>query len=563
MRPAALDRVGLYLRTVRHLRSDQLAALVYRRVRPKSAPHRRLGSVRVRPHRPLRVPLAHASAGSRSDVLAFVGREKKIDHGIDWRCPEMSRLWRYHLHYFDFLRDEHRSDAWKRATFGDWIERNPRGTADAWDPYPVSLRIVNWIKYFDRLEPDALEGRWLESLYEQVLWLENNLERHVLANHYLKNAKALAFAGIFFAGADAERWRAVGFELLDSESREQFLDDGGHFERSPMYHLIALEDLLDVLNQLGGDATLTSAEIAGALRRRARGGLDFLEAILMPDGRIPLFNDAAFGVGPTPEELFDYADAIVDYRRVAPPEALSAHALAASGYYVIRHGGDMLVIDCGPPGPSYQPGHGHCDCLSYELVLGGERIVVDTGVHDYEAGPARRYARSTAAHSTVVVDGEDQSEIWGVFRVGRRAAPLSPSLTKISSDEACFVGAHDGYLRLPKGVIHRRTVRYVSGVWSFEDRLEGRGRHRVQSRVHLHPDLVARTTADAVALYGRDGRLRATLSSPSTALEIETAPVYQSFGTSQDSNVITMSSEVDLPATLSYAIIPAGVQRLR
>jgi uncharacterized heparinase superfamily protein len=218
----------------------------------------------------------------------------------------------------------------------------------------------------------------------------------------------------------------------------------------------------------------------------------------------------------------------------------------------------MLVIDCGPLGPSYQPGHGHCDCLSYEFALGGERIVVDTGVHDYDSGPQRRYTRSTAAHNTVTIDGAEQSEIWGVFRAGRRAVPINPSLTAVSSVEASFTGSHDGYLR--RGAMHRRTVRYARGIWFFEDVIEGDGLHRIQSRIHLRPGLAARIKDGDVAVYGSDGTLKATFSRFSAPFEIETAVVHQTFGTSEMSDVIIISIDALLPATIGYAIVPARIE---
>ena len=53
--------------------------------------------------------------------------------------------------------------------------------------------------------------------------------------------------------------------------------------------------------------------------------------------------------------------------------------LPDTGYYGYRQGGDSLIVDCGPVGPDYQPGHAHCDTLSYELHVGGVPIVVDSG----------------------------------------------------------------------------------------------------------------------------------------------------------------------------------------
>ncbi len=104
----------------------------------------------------------------------------------------------------------------------------------------------------------------------------------------------------------------------------------------------------------------------------------------------------------------------------------------------MRHLNDMMVIDCGAIGPDYQPGHAHCDTLSYELAIDGRRVIVDSGVHDYEPTQHRAYARSTPAHNTVVIDGQEQSEMWGVFRVARRARPL-PAYVRQETDGRLFL----------------------------------------------------------------------------------------------------------------------------
>jgi hypothetical protein len=144
-----------------------------------------------------------------------------------------------------------------------------------------------------------------------------------------------------------------------------------------------------------------------------------------------------------------------------------------------------LIFDCGPLGPDYQPGHGHCDLLSYELSLHGQRVVVDTGVSTYEPGPERSYERSTAAHNTLRIDGEDQAEIWGSFRVGRR-----PGVGQIgggSNEVFHFVcGGHHAYRRL--GVVHARKILLrPPDTWIVVDFLCGSGSHLVESFLHFHP----------------------------------------------------------------------------
>jgi hypothetical protein len=161
--------------------------------------------------------------------------------------------------------------------------------------------------------------------------------------------------------------------------------------------------------------------------------------------------------------------------------------LAGAGYAVVRDLGSesCLVFDAGPLGPDYQLGHAHCDILSYELSLEGQRVVVNTGVSTYERGPERHYERSTAAHNTLRIDGQEQAEIWAAFRIGRR-----PRVGRLEGGDiqGCQVirGTHFGYRHL--GVTHTRVViRTPESSWLVVDSLTGKGRHRVESFVHFHP----------------------------------------------------------------------------
>lgn len=557
----SVKSLRLYLSTVRHLRARQLLHLARARLLPPAhvrqvmpgAVHRRAG---VRLGRPLTVP----ATGAADNEFRFLNTARTFPAGrIDWKCADMPKLWRYNLHYFDYLHEQGRSANFLASVVDDWISNNPPGSIDAWEPYTVSLRIVNWIKWFVAAfgERDVPEG-WLYSLYLQSAWLEKNIEQHLLANHYLKNAKALLFAGSFFSGADAERWLAAGTGILREEVVEQILGDGGHIERSPMYHSIVVEDCLDALNLLQSNPELADTGLSDLLRRRTLSAMDFLNDIQAPDGQIPLFNDSAFHIARDPEQLFGYADAVLGYQRPAPAHGLSICRKADSGYFVIRDGKDALIIDCGDVGPDYQPGHAHCDTLSFELSLDGRRVVVDSGVYDYEAGEVREYVRSTRAHNTVEVDGMEQSEVWGVFRVARRARPLQGSLEQTGPDRVRFEGAHDGYRRIGGRITHRRIVDYDKQAgWLIEDRLEGGGRHRIRSFIHLAPglDLLARESGESMTVTDGAGAAIATIDlPPGLAVSAETGWYFPEFGIRQENTVICFSGEVELPYTCTCRI---------
>ena len=505
-------------------------------------------------------------------TITFLNQSKKFAEPVDWQCKEMPKLWRYNLHYFDYLQDPGRPLDNKWRLISNWIERNPPGTDDAWEPYTASLRIVNWVKFFLSLSSDLpscqqteRQGRgaqalpkavWLESLYLQALWLERNIEYHILANHYLKNGVALFFAGVYFDGPDADRWIKKGMTILREELDEQFLPDGGHFERSPMYHSICLVDYLDVLNLIHHSQVAFSSDGVEHITERVRDGLSFLKEMSLPDNQISLFNDSAFGIAPTPDEIFSYAKQVMGYQASVTLSGLRTSTLPASGYYVCRHGNDAMIIDCGSIGPDYQPGHAHCDALSFELAFDGRRVMVDSGVFDYEASPERTYARSTRAHNTVVVDGEEQSEIWGVFRVARRARPIQAGIETQPDGSVLFTGVHDGYRRLPGSPMHKRTILFNGAEnWTIEDLLEGRGHHRMESYVHIHPDFQVVQDQASFCIADDEGRSIALVESHrASEVRIEKGWYFPEFGLKRENTVLVFTCSGSLPLSLRYRI---------
>lgn len=551
------------IRTIRHLRPRQAAWLVYRRLRPFSpARAAGAGAVTLRPGvslapRPYASRFATVSADRLELEFLNVRRSFALP-AIDWHPQDVSRLWRYHLHYFDSLVSENLSAEQRDRLIDDWIAANPTGTPDGWEAYPTSLRIVNWIDYFLRTaEARPLKRSWLHSLYAQALWLERNIEHHLRANHLLKNIVALVFAGTFFTGPDADRWRRRGERMLATETNEQFLSDGGHFERSPMYHAIATQDLLDVLNLWRNSPASRGASVE-ALSRAADRALRALADMTHPDGGLALFNDAAHGVAVPTAELHDYASHILPPARPASASPSATPALIRhprSGYYGFRAGDDYLIVDCGPVGPNDQPGHAHCDLLSFELSLAGRRLFVDAGVSGYDDDPARGYVRSTAAHNTVLVGGVEQSEMWGTFRVGRRARPLAAYI-EASDGVVTFRGAHDGYRHLPQRVVHARTVTWDPHVRVLlvEDRFDGVGRIRVESFLHVAPDVAVNRAGRDFELVRSGQRIARVCLGGNIETELASGLYCPEFGRRLPAQVLAMRREDLLPFQLSISI---------
>lgn len=496
MAQATLSR---YWHTLRHLKPRQVTA---RLVRPLSVPRPVVAAppdvrqCRQRWQGPTRPASMTGPARFR-----FVGQEREIVTPDDWNRQDWPRLWLYNAHYFDDLAatDAHARSAWQTALILRWIDENPAPRGCGWEPYPTSLRIVNWTKW--ALSGHALPQAGIHSLAVQARLLRRRLEFHLLGNHLWANAKALVFAGAFFDGREADAWRLRGLELVRSELGEQILPDGGHFERSPMYHAIVLEDLLDLVQLNTTYPGLLDPAAVSTWRSIASRMLRWLHVMSHPDGGIAFFNDAALDVAPAVAPLADYAD-----RQGIPrerPVQAGLEALPASGYFRFQTGPAVLIADAAPVGPDYIPGHAHADTLSFELSLYGERFIVNGGTSTYEPGPQRLRERGTAMHNTVVINDADSSEVWGSFRVARRATPRDVSW---GSDQrtSWLEAAHDGYRRLPGRPTHARRWEIDETGLRVVDRIDGRFM-RATSRLRFAPGV----TVESMGLHA--GRASASV----------------------------------------------------
>jgi uncharacterized heparinase superfamily protein len=569
---------------------------------------------RLAPYHPLYAGLPEVAELGTPDITTSVERAREIaarrfsflNQTVDlskqegWHDPQLSRLWRYHLHSFDYARDLLVwSAVWQepaayetfRELANSWIAHNQKLTGDGWHPFTISVRIVNWLHavsaFHSQLEADEpFRQSLLNSIYGQATVLSSDFELDVRGNHLLKNLRAMIWAGVAFEGAEPQGWFQRAIALLKQEIDEQVLPDGGHFERSPGYHLIVLRDCLEIGLWLRRNRGSSPPWLDDAVRRM----LDYLVMILPSDAQVPLLKDTAWDAAPAPHDLLAAGAIYLDdpaYKRnkeiglypillfgveglkklidwPVNREPRRSKALAESGHYVLRsdRSGEYLILDVGKPCPDYLPAHAQADLLTYELSIDGQRVVVDSGVYEYTAGPWRDYFRSTRAHNTVEVAGENQSEVWDSFRVARRAQPGRASLQE-SGDCVMAQGEHNGYSRLPVPVVHRRTIVWrKTHFWLVVDELWGRGQTRADSHIHLHPNLLLEKVGESVwRVQGAHTPLWVTAFGEQghTVVTGQTDPFRQGwyserFGQLQRNTVLTLHAQGALPICCGYVI---------
>ncbi|MBK7948592.1 MAG: alginate lyase family protein [Deltaproteobacteria bacterium] len=470
--------MGTVVRTVRHLRFAQAWAQLHHALfgiaPPRSAGDPSPALALAAPAAPYLPPPAHVKplGGRRFELLATAF---EIPSGGAWAQTRNGPLFAYHLHQHEWLRCDGLSPAERAEVLLDWIRSNPGGVG--WDPHPTGLRLLAWGKLLTTAGalPDdrALRETLLCAFADQAETLSQGLEIRLQANHLLSNLLCVVFAGLLVESAASAAWRARAGLLLEELAR-QVHPDGGHEERSPMYHAALEEGVLDVLNLCRARPerapTGLVEGLAGAASRMQRA----LELLCHGDGRIALFADAGFDIAAEPRDLRAYATQLgvpLDEAGPGPGRTLGlargSARLEQTGYVRLEQGDWLLLASVGGPAPAHQPGHAHCDALAFELSLAGRRLVTDTGVFEYRAGPRRERSRATASHATIGIDGEEQAELWSAHRVGGR-----PEVVLAAGGDDGFAEATCRGWSRPK-TLHRRRFRVNERGVEIEDSIEG------------------------------------------------------------------------------------------
>jgi hypothetical protein len=498
-------RVGQLWRTIQPIPWPQRWALLKHRLRrmmpmlePSTASLRRGCPMVLRTNMPIETGApVHCPEGTKSLIdldtatFCFQRETRSLVRPIDWDADEAPLLWRYHLHYHDWLwwlptRD---IEILKQMV-SHWIEGHRCSTkAVGWQPYPLSLRLINWSLLLLEQNRESLQGdaefwqQLMQSYGDQWRWLECHVEWHLGANHLLENLAALQLGLFYLKLPDSWQARAKQIEQwLLVECQQQVLPDGVHYERSPMYQLRVLW-LLEVL----------APRCHGVLRRQLEETVERMRKatglLLHSNDQPALFNDSMQGVYSIPDS--------VRHRRCP-----GAWALPDAGYYGFHsQDGESLWIDAAPIGPDHQPGHGHADLFTFEWSRQSESLLTDTGVFHYLASPQRDWDRSTAAHNTVTVDGENSCEVWSSFRVGKRVKPTVLDF-QFSDRHLTLEASHAGYAP----TIHRRRWHWTPGHLVVHDWLEGAMGRKAVSHWHLAPGWVSQQLADRWVFEGPGGR---------------------------------------------------------
>lgn len=333
--------------------------------------------------------------------------------------------------------------------------------------YSMALHIPNVLialeLFGEAAELDLREKIYCE-LYSQYLYLQKHQEKHLFANHYFEDLKALIIASYLFRD---DKKLDCYLKAFKKQCDEQILADGVHYELSLMYHKLIMEDLMRI-GMLAKQTDFPECKWIIPLIQKMTDACYSLEKGI---GRTPLFNDAGDNVAKTCEQLCLAAETQFGIKPVLKD------SFSESGYYKLYDEERALIFDAGKIGVDYQPAHGHCDCLSFELSVDGKPLLVNSGTYEYQ-GDLRKHFRKTRVHNTVEINGHEQSQCWGGFRVGKRISRVFGKLRD---------GIVEGGYRNYRGEEHRRSITLKGGVLEVTDSINAQDGIQVKSYLHIAP----------------------------------------------------------------------------
>ena len=365
-----------------------------------------------------------------------------------------------------------------RQAVADWLDIFGRWHPDTWRADIVGNRLANWLThygFFGWAGDDPAARRFLKVTGSQVRHLARCYGEPGSGYDRMAAAKGLIYAGI--ALSDCGRHLDTGLKAMREQLQAQILPDGGHISRSPGVQARILEDLISIRDTFQAahldppDWLLRPIpELAAALR-----------ALRRPDGAL-----AGFNGGPAIS-----VSALSAILSASKSRAGAAPGAPHAGFHRLAAGDSHLILDAGAPPPVDAYPWGHAGTLAFELVSGKEPLIVNCGSGTDGDSHWREALRTSAAHSTVIVDETNSSEIDPAGGFSRRCTNVAASRQEAAAG-VILEASHDGYV-LPFGLTHRRLIMMAPSGEDIrgEDRLTGAGGDAFAARFHLHPDVQA------------------------------------------------------------------------
>ena len=432
------------------------------------------------------------------NTFSFIGISKTYHKNVNWNDKSFGGLWLDHLHYFRYLELSENNE--KNAIMNyqlimNWNKHKLQCEKAFYPPYNASERAFcmgRWLLLSEGFLTKDQFNKVLLIIYQDIDFVARNLEWHLDGNHLLKNITAVWWGVEIFDKKFTTKWRGLLNNNLNNIINNQTLKDGMHYEKSYVYHQLALIDFLDIYSIM--KVKLSDSRFLNGVIKTMYSSMKYLTH---PDGTGCLFNDSPLNLSSSSMNVLSYCQSL----NLNSGDNVNLSNLKESGYIQLsNNSGYYIIIDAGSLGPDEQPGHAHSDMLHFEMSFLEYRVLVEGGTSSYYDRRRRPYERSTEAHNTVTVNRKSQSENWGNFRVAERGHCKVIECNQ-DRDVAVVCAEHDGF-KAKYGIIHRRSFKFKEGVFSVNDVLLGQvdPSFVVESYLHFSKDCVLELDGDILVI---------------------------------------------------------------
>lgn len=470
----------------------------------------------------------------------------------------------------------------------DWIRANAI-TADAkgttWRTIEAGIRAENWIKAMGYMvKSPRITDEVLQAFAESMLLHGQYLAENRKSFSTKSNWGVLESSGLFAIGKMLEECAAdsaakqrgreyalLALERLERQLATQVMDDGVHWEQSPMYHNEVLRCCLEVLRlakvyktQIPDQILSMTKAMAYADRfgqkpegkQPAQGDSDSTDirdiltacALQFKD---PLLKSGAFSQ-PDYESIWDYGSAAVTAYKALDtkePDELFICQQESGNWYLRSDWGssaDYLHVRCGGLGG----GHGHFDKLHIDLVINGEDFLTDAGRYTYVDGKERRRLKSAAAHNTVLIDNQEYTHCLDAWSVSGLHSAVNGSCKRKGNYTYIQCG-HTGYME--QGLLVNRKILAVgTRIYLVCDEIYGSGSHSCSQHFHMAPECtvsVKDRENGIVFVEGKNFSAKMLSLSPDTTVTAETFPISRHYNQMEQAEAVTFRKQMKITAS--------------
>ena len=367
-----------------------------------------------------------------------------------------------------------------------WIDKNNLYNSKNWQIDTLSKRIISWIANSKLTYDDGdvkYKHKFNFSVNKQINHLINEINKSDSADDKLLGCSAIILTGLSY---ENEKFLNYGLDLLKKIIIQSFNDE--YFPRTRSIRQLTFYLKYFVL-------------VRELLKESFNDIPDYLDEIIFYLGKsFSLFsnlNQSLLFNGNHENDLTDFNEYLSLHKY-----KFDSKNSEIGGYAVLKNKNYILAMDIGSSPTKKFSNNYQSGALSFEFVYKGKKLICNCGYFQDYKNKLNLVSKSTAAHSTLVIDNHSSCSFGNNDNYKRIENGLKINDKNIVSEQNYWSvkASHNGYLK-KFGIIHERSLKFYSGDNKLigKDKIfskEGLVQRSFDIRFHMMPNVKITKTLD-------------------------------------------------------------------